>query len=108
MPKVTLASIRDAADKKYGPYVIEVDGGDVTLVNPLRMSKAKRKKLEELDKVEDLDTDEKLAETIRIACSAADAKRLLAAVGDDLALLAEIVKAWGATAKVGEASPSAG
>jgi len=106
MPKVTLASIRDAADKKYGPYIIEdIEGGDVTLMNPLKLSKAKRKKLAELDS--EGEVDDKLADTIRLAASAADAKRLLAAIGDDLPLLAEIVKAWGATARVGEASPSA-
>lgn len=107
MPKVTLASIVEAADKKYGPYVIEgIEGGDVTLLNPLKMSKVKRKKLSELNEAES-EVDEKLAETIRLAASTqAEAKRLLAAVGDDLAVLGQIVKDWGATAKVGEASAS--
>lgn len=107
MPKFTLADIREAAEKKYGPFVIELEDGDVTLVNPLKMSKANRKKLTALDDGDDSDVDEKLAATIRLATTPAEAKRLLAAVGDDLPTLAQIVRDWTATAQAGEASPSA-
>jgi hypothetical protein len=104
MPNITLADIQAAADKKYGPLVIDgIPGGPVTLVNPLRMDKAKRDKLTHLDDIED--AEEKLATAIRLGTKAADAKRLLAAV-TDLATLAEIVTEWTSSAQVGEASPS--
>jgi hypothetical protein len=103
MPSITLADIQAAADKKYGPLVIELPDGPVTLVNPLRMNKAARDKLTKLDDIED--PEEKLQTAIRIGAKAADAKRLLAAV-TDLATLAEIVTQWTSSAQVGEASPS--
>lgn len=110
MPTFSLADIQKAADEKYGPLVIpDVPGGPVELVNPLRLSKEKRKKLTELDKATDsgeIDVDEKIAQVIRLAAKPADAKRLLAAVGGDLAQLKEIVERWTESSQVGEASPS--
>ena len=107
MPSISLTDIQKAADRKYGPLTIEgVPGGDVVLVNPLRMSKAKRAKLAKLDA--DGDTDEKLADIIRLAVDKpADAKRLLDATGGDLTYLAEICQRWTGSAQVGEVSPSA-
>lgn len=103
MPSFTLEDIQSAADKKYGPLIIEIPSGPVELVNPLRLPKEKRDQLNKLDAIED--PDEKLAAAIRLAATPADAKRLLAAV-TDLATLAEIVVMWTSAAQVGEASPS--
>src|SRR3954468_15735168 len=104
MPSITLADIQAAADKKYGPLVVDLGGKKVEMRNPLKLSKADRAKLAELDSEDDV--EEKLASIVRMACMAADAKALLAAVGDDLPVLAEIVKEWTGSAQVGEASPS--
>lgn len=103
MPKITLADIQEAADKKYGPLVIEgIEGGDVTLVNPLRLPKKKRQAMTALDG-SDGDVDDKLVEIVRLAASKGDADRLLKAVGDDLAALAEIMADYMGAAQVGEA-----
>lgn len=102
MPKITLADIQKAADKKYGPLVIAgIEGGDITLVNPLRLPKEKRDAMTALDDVEDVDA--KLRTLVELAASPEDAKRLLDAVGDDLAVLAELVGDYTGTAQVGEA-----
>jgi hypothetical protein len=102
MPTITLADIQKAADKKYGPLIIkDVPGGPVTLVNPLRLPKEKRDAMTALDDVEDVDV--KLRQLVELAASPDDAKRLLDAVGDDLAALAEIVADYTGTAQVGEA-----
>jgi len=107
MPTISLQDIRDAADQKYGPVVIEgVKGGDVELLNPTRLGKEARARLKALN-ADDGDEGEKLAEIITlVAKSPAHAKRLLAEVGDDLAALAEIVKQFSGSAQLGEASPS--
>lgn len=110
MPSITLADIQTAADKKYGPLVIEdIPGGPVELVNPIRLSKEKRAKLKDLDKADEageIDVDEKVAECIRLAANPADAKRLLAALGGDLAQLKEVIEQWSSSGQSGEASPS--
>lgn len=105
MPSITLADIQAAADKKYGPLVVDLGDRKVEMRNPLRLPKVKRDQLAALDG-DDSDVDAKLASIVKIACSAADAKALLAAVGDDLPALAEIVSEWTGSAQVGEASPS--
>jgi hypothetical protein len=104
MPKFTLEHFQEAADKKYGPTVITLPDGDVTLDNPIRMSKERRKKLTDSDKIEDV--EEKLQAVVKVACEPAEAKRLLAAIGEDLAVLADIVTEYMQSAQVGEASPS--
>lgn len=101
MPSFTLADIQAAADKKYGPMVIDLGDSKVELVNPIRMSKDKRDKLTALDTEEDV--DKKLAAIVRLACSQRDAKALLDAVGSDLGALAEIVTEWSKSSQVGEA-----
>lgn len=105
MPSITLADIQAAADKKYGPLVVDLGDKTVEMRNPLKLSKASREKLSALDTQDDIDA--KLVAIVRIACSAPDAKALLAVVGDDLTVLAEIVKEWTGSAQVGEASTSA-
>lgn len=109
MAGITLENIQKAADDKYGPFVVEgVPGGDVVLVNALRLSKDKRAKLTAMQSDEDGDQDEKLRDMIRlVAQDAASGKRLLDALGDDLAQLAVVLNEYGQAARLGEASPSA-
>ncbi|SDI41191.1 hypothetical protein SAMN05421505_14934 [Sinosporangium album] len=114
MPQITLADIKEAADRKFGPLVIDMgDGQSVTLLNPLRMPKTARTKLTALQKELDGEdaTDESaeaaLPKIVRlVAASKADADRLLAAVGDDLATMQEIFEEYAKATQPGEASAS--
>lgn len=112
MASFTLDNIRAAADAKYGSTDIEVDEKTtVHLLNPLRLPKEKRQKLvslqDEMDK-DDSDQEEMIAEAIRlVADHPKKAQALLDAVGDDLAVLAQIFETYGKGAQVGEASASA-
>lgn len=111
MPKISLQDIRDAADQKYGPLVIEgVKGGDVELLNPTRLGKEARAAIKSLNSDadgDDGDEGEKLAHLVGLlAKTPAQGKRLLDSVGDDTALLAEIIGQFNESNKLGEASPS--
>lgn len=116
MPSFSLDDIRAAADRQYGSTDIQVTEGKVTsLLNPLRMAKAKRDALYELlgqlqeDEGGDLDVDPEHIFTEAIRLVAADdrqAEVLLDAVGGDLAILKDIFEKYMGALKVGEASPS--
>ena len=109
--KVTLDSIREAAERKYGSYDIDLGEVTVKLLNPLRLSETKRGQLQalEVEEAEENESDihERLAETVRIvAADSTHAQALLDAVDGDLALLATIIEEYGDVVQVGEASPS--
>lgn len=104
MPNITLEDIRQAAEAKYGSTTITVKGGNVELVNPIRLSKQDRDQLSGLDDIE-LEPDEKVDRIIEIAAKTpAQAKRLIDAL--DLAERAVVVEMWTKGSQVGEASPS--
>ena len=114
---VTLDSIREAAEKKYGSYDIELGGGNVVrLLNPLRLSESARNRLAALEEREEQEggddtysVAERLHETVRIiAESPEQAAKLIEAVNGDLGVLATIIEQYGDAAEVGEASPSQG
>lgn len=107
---IRLDDIRAAAEKKYGSTDIDFGDGVLTLVNPLRLPKERRKALtsiqDRLDE-EGADQEEFLAEAIRIVASdKATADKFLDLVGDDLAVLASVFEAYTEDAQVGEASAS--
>lgn len=108
--KFTLDDIRDAAEKKYGATVIDVDGQEVELVNALRLKKGDRQALVALqDKLEaeGADQEELLKEALRtVAKTKTQANRLIGAIGDDLAVLAEVFERYTGDSELGEASPS--
>jgi hypothetical protein len=119
MATFTVDSIRAKAEEKYASTDIELADGDVvSLLNPLRLSKAKRKKLmsiqDELDADEDkdgkkveVDQEKILADAIiLVADDATKAKALLKEVGDDMAVLAEIFSLYTGGTEAGEASAS--
>ncbi len=114
MPGITLAQIREAADREYGPFVVEgIPGGDVTLLSPLRLSKAKRKRLTDLQKRQDNlgedaeDMEKLLLEMVVIVAeSKAGGDRLIKAMGEDLAQLSVVLNEYGKAGQMGEASPS--
>jgi hypothetical protein len=107
----TLDDIRAAAEKKYASTDITVGDTTVTLVNVLRLPKEKRDVFtslqEELDgqeSEESVDQAEKLAGLLRlVASNGKDADVLLAAIGDDLALLATIFEMYAKGTESGEA-----
>lgn len=109
MPAFTLDDIREAADQQYGSTDIAVGDTPVKLLNVLRLSKEKRaeftavqKRLTSDDNVED--QADILADAIRVlAETKAQATTLLDAVGDDLALLAQIFKSYSEGTSAGEA-----
>lgn len=108
---VTLDSIREAADAAYGSYDIEVSAGKTArLLNALRIPADKRNRVTELQKAmgsEDADQVAILRDLLTcVAETPAQAKLLITAVGDDLAVLVEIFKAYGKATQVGEASAS--
>lgn len=108
---VTLASIRAAAEAKYGSFPIELDGGEiVTLLNPLRLPKEQRKALLTLqDEVdgEDRDQEDVVVDMLRlVAASPAQADKLVKAADGDLTILVSIFEQYSERAQVGEASAS--
>ncbi|MFG2147356.1 phage tail assembly protein [Streptomyces sp. NPDC048696] len=110
MASFSLDDIRTAAEAKYGSTDIELGDTTIRLLNPLRLPKAARTELAQLqDRMggEDADQEELLSEAIRLVAEhpkAADT--LLQAVNGDLALLAEIFDRYGRATQVGEASAS--
>ena len=109
---ITLDDIRAAAEAKYGSTDIELsDGVVVKLLNPLRMAKANREALQSLQEklgADGADQEALLAEALStVAESPAKAKKLLAALGDDLGLLASVFETYSKGTQAGEASPSA-
>jgi hypothetical protein len=99
----TLDDIRAAADKKYGHTKI----GDVVLLNPLRLPKAKREELVALQEKlseDDAEQEKLLADAIRlVAQNSEKAESLLSEIGEDLALLVTVFEKYSGEVQVGEA-----
>lgn len=105
-----LDDIRAAAESKYGSTDINLGTRIVKLLNPLRLPKKQRDALiavQERLNAEDADQEALLAEALSlVAESGAAAKALLAAVGDDLAVLVEVFARYSEGTQAGEASAS--
>jgi hypothetical protein len=111
MKTITLDSIREAVEAKYGSYDIEyAEGKTVRLLNAIRIDKSKRAQLMELQsalKEDGADQVQLLADCIRaVADNKTRADELLKAVGNDLAMLIELFSAYSKATQVGEASAS--
>lgn len=110
--KVTLDSIRDAAEAKYGSYDIDLsDGRVVRLLNPLRLTKERRDDLNALGEISDGegegDEEASIAGMIRaVAQTPEQAEALLGAVNGDLAVLVSIIEGYSKGVQLGEASAS--
>lgn len=106
----TLDDIREATEAKYGATTIEFGDESVDLRNPLRLTKDERAELRKAQKAmsaDDADQEKVIADILTLAAKdKAQIKKLLSIVGDDLAILAEILRGWMEDAQVGEASPS--
>jgi Mycobacteriophage tail assembly protein len=108
--KFTLDDIRAAAEAQYGSTDIEIaEGVSVKLLNPLRMSEVKRKALVAAskrlqDEGEDADQSAAFDEIFGlIAENEGAAKKLIDALGDDLAMKAIIFEHYQEGTQAGEA-----
>lgn len=120
MATFTLDQLKSDVEKNYATLSIEIGENDtIDLRNILRIDKAPRAEimdqLDKLDKVqknEDLGQSEQLEQTTKIArdiVSRAAGKRgkdLLAVIGEDDALLMEILSKWTEATQAGEAENS--
>jgi hypothetical protein len=109
---ITLDTIRQAAEAKYGSTDIELASGEVVkLLNPLRMPKSRRDALRALqDRLggDDADQEALLGEALGlVAETPGKAKKLVGEIGGDLAVLAEVFGQYTTGTQAGEASPSA-
>lgn len=132
MPTMSLDQIRESVQRKYEPLVIpfpervlddaQEDGGEPSyvvrervckLVQVMRLDKDKRAELMNAQKAAGKDDDaqydeNRTLETLRkivriVAENKADVEALLAVVGDDLAVLSEIVTTYTEATSAGEA-----
>jgi hypothetical protein len=106
--KITLDSIRAAADAKYGAYEIHLDNDNVTrLLNVLRLPADKRAVVTGLQsKMEADDADQvEIIEAVihAVAETEGQAVRLITAVNGDLAVLASIMEGYVGDTQAGEA-----
>lgn len=115
MANFTLDDLRAAAEREYGDTTIEIPGEEpVVLLNALRLSKADRKQIVDLqarlgsaeEEGSDIDEVEVVSDLIRVAAKGNSGQRLLDAVDGDLTVLIKILEAYGEETELGEASPS--
>jgi hypothetical protein len=111
MPDVTLSDIRDAAERRFGDYVIALDNGEAaTLQSPLRLSDDASASLRSLQStLDDTTADpsavrDAMSEVVRlVAKTPDDADRLLGQLSDDLPTLVMVIDGWGKSTLAGEA-----
>lgn len=118
MAKITLSTIRQAVESKFGAYEVELGENDVvTLLHPFRLSpeaRAEMSALGEKEEGESEDTESVITQFIGIiritAETTAQAEKLVEALSPrgyvDAALLTEVVGGYLESQKVGEASAS--
>lgn len=108
-----LSQIKQAADKKYSPYKVELeDGREILLRIPLRLSKEERKAITRAFDVDE-DSDDKrdimdiYEEVFRIVIeSEKDADDLISGLEGDLAFYQELFSDFSESMQLGEASSS--
>lgn len=113
MATFTLNNLREEVSRKYAPTVIENGDDAYTLPNLLQMpSKQRKAVLDLIDKFEgsesvDYDSQfEVFSEIIEVGVEGGKGKELLELLGDNAALVVEIVTSWMEGTQVGEAEPS--
>lgn len=109
--EVTLQDIAEAAEKKYGDVVVPVDDSTkVVLRNPLRLSKAEREQISELQdslNEEGADQEEVLKEILFVvADNKSKARKMVSAFKGDLTQLVTVFTIYQDRVQLGEASPS--
>lgn len=106
MANFTLDDIRKGAEDKYASFDIELEDRTVRLVNPLRMTKAERKKLSELmESIQESEDQEAAIDDliVQVADTKENGKALLKALGDDLAQKMYVIESYSKDTQAGEA-----
>lgn len=113
MATFTLDNLREEVSRKYAPTVIENGDDSYTLPNLLQMSSKQRKEvLYLIDKFEDSESGdydaqfEVFSEIIEAGVAGGKGEELLELLGDNAALVVEIVTSWMEGTQVGEAERS--
>jgi|GEM_PF-1676551 len=107
---ITLDSIRESAEARYGSKVIDLGDGTVELLNPLRLKKTARDKLTNLQESlggDGADQETVLSDALRlVAKTPAQGDKLIEAIDGDLAVLVATFEAYAKDTQSGEASAS--
>lgn len=115
MATFTLTDLRNEVTKKYAPTVIENGDDKYILQNLMQMPEKQRRAIEALvdsiqDEPEDGDNVESQTGVFRQIIVAAEGngrgEELLDLLGDNLAMLVELVNSWMEGTQLGEASQS--
>lgn len=116
MPSISLDEIRADIVKKYEPYLVAFDGGQLVMRQAMRLSSPERaelKSLMELVSADDVDEDVVMdllgKVVVRVAENRQTAHAFLLSLGEDerLVVLSELVNRYAEATQVGEASSSA-
>lgn len=113
MATFTLESLREAADRKYGPTVIETPEAEYKLPNILRMEAGRRSKVEKLleqaekfagdESAAGIDKQIQLFEKLVVAAEENDRGQELVDEINDSAILIDVVTSWLEATQAGEA-----
>lgn len=118
MATFTLTDLRNEVTKKYAPTIIENGDDKYILQNLMQMEERKRRAIEQLvDSIQDepeagedgSDAENQTEVFRQILVAAEDNDRgeeLLELLGDNLAMLVELVNSWMEGTQLGEASQS--
>ena len=110
MATFSLADLKNEVSKKYSPTVVENGDDEYTLPNLLQMPEKQRKQVQDLiDSIDDSD-DAELSDQIAVfkkiietATAGDKGAELLGLLGDNAAMLLELVTTWMDGSALGEA-----
>jgi hypothetical protein len=113
----SLDSLREDIEKKFAPVTLELaDGSEVVLQNMLRLPAGVRKQVLELlrgirrdDDEQEIDPGfilESTQKVIELVAKDKKGRKLVAQIGDDLALTTKIIELWTEATQPGEAQNS--
>lgn len=104
---ITLDSIREAAEKKYGSREVELgDGKSISLRNPLRLSKTERDELSDLNIDQFDEPVDYFKKAFALVASEKESEELAKVLGDDVAFYMALFEEYMGGVELGEASPS--
>lgn len=115
MATFTLEDLKNEVSKKYAPTVIKNGTDQYVLQNLLQLPSKKRNQT--MDLVETIDSEEEeksgidhqvgvFREIIKVVVADDRGQQLLGLLGDNDALVIELVSAWMDSSQLGEAEPS--
>jgi hypothetical protein len=115
----SLDALRDDLDKEFAPLKLHIDGEEVVLRNLLRLPEKDRSAvLAALKAVEDAQVDDEsgvdeldvlvkhMQDLLQVVAAEGKGKKLVGAIGGDMALYMKIVQMWVEVTQPGEAANS--